>query len=262
MMGLLNSSSCSTRTVSRRPSLASIGCYPSGICLRTKEQLLRRERIGIGEAEEVVVEDGGQFVRDLRFKVRAVHLAGKEQLTWKKISWCSSSSSTARMPRKLSSLVGSLPFASSTLGVMTVARLARSILLPVSSSMCEKEATHLRKTKITSMVSRCALGSRQETRCSMRSRAAVSSIPAKGQLDVKIGGEGRRTLSCHEEVMKLVREQGVGQLAQKLLEQRRKLDRIFVYEADAARIAVESVTEVLKPADVAIFPENAFDRHV
>jgi hypothetical protein len=62
--------------------------------------------------------------------------------------------------------VPSFPFAYRTLGVMTVARLCKSILLPVSSSTWENEETHSRKAKTTSIVSRLHLGNKQHVKCS------------------------------------------------------------------------------------------------
>ena len=65
-------------------------------------------------------------------------------------------------------------------GQMTVAKLPMSILLPVSSSTCAKDATHLRKMNKTSTVSRCVFGSRQHTRCKTRSRCSGCSISGRG----------------------------------------------------------------------------------
>lgn len=50
-------------------------------------------------------------------------------------------------------------------GAMTVAMFHVSILLPVSSSTVWNDETQLRKQNRTSIVSRCALGKRQSTKC-------------------------------------------------------------------------------------------------
>lgn len=64
-------------------------------------------------------------------------------------------------------------------GASTVARFVRSILLPVSSSMCENDATHFKKTKRISKVSRCAFGSSTVTMCKMRILSGSGSSTAK-----------------------------------------------------------------------------------
>jgi hypothetical protein len=55
-----------------------------------------------------------------------------------------------------------------------VARFCTSIRLPVSSSTCEKDATHLRKTNKTSSVSRFVLGSIATNRWRQRTRSSSS----------------------------------------------------------------------------------------
>ena len=71
---------------------------------------------------------------------------------------------TASIARKLSSTALVLAFGYRMLGVITVARLWMSILLPVSSSTCEKDDVQFKKANKTSMVSRWALGSKQHVR--------------------------------------------------------------------------------------------------
>ena len=82
---------------------------------------------------------------------------------------------TASMARKLSSMPGPRESPRRMLGVMTVAMLCVSILLPLSSSTCEKEAAQLRNANKTSTESLWLLGSRQQVRCS--TRVFFSSLP-------------------------------------------------------------------------------------
>ena len=79
------------------------------------------------------------------------------------------------MARKLSSMPRPRESARRMLGVMTVAMLCVSILLPLSSSTWEKEAAQLRNANKTSTESLWLLGSRQHVRCS--TRVFFSSLP-------------------------------------------------------------------------------------
>jgi hypothetical protein len=85
--------------------------------------------------------------------------------TRKNSSWFSKSEVTTRNEPKVSSRKASRPLEYRILGPMTVARFPKSILLPVSASIWANEATHLRKTKRTSIVSRCDFGIIREIRC-------------------------------------------------------------------------------------------------
>lgn len=126
----------------------------------------------------VLLEEGGitqnslQVLRNLtEYRVNIkISRVGEEYgvLTSHIVSLYVISALTASMARKLSSTVPFLVFGYRMLGDMTVARLCMSILLPDSSSMCEKDDVQLRKVKRTSIVSRCALGRRQQAKCSTR----------------------------------------------------------------------------------------------
>lgn len=128
------------------------------VVLRSGENLLRRELRRVGE-EFLIVKDREALGGNLRERVRDKSRVRKEEKrerrrTSQKSSCNSSSSCTTLAAEKLSSLAGSFPLAYKMFGEMTVARFCKSILDPVSSSTCEKDATHLRKTKRTSIVSR------------------------------------------------------------------------------------------------------------
>ena len=73
-----------------------------------------------------------------------------------------------------SSRAALVPLAYKIEGQMTVARFGMSIREPVSSSLYENEATHLRKTNKTSMVSRLYRGNRQMRRCRHRWRSSTA----------------------------------------------------------------------------------------
>ncbi len=86
---------------------------------------------------------------------------------------------TASIARKaLSSMPGLLLLGARMLGVITVARLWASILLPDSSSTCENDATQFRKEKRTSRESRWLLGNKQHVKCSTRRRFSSSENSA------------------------------------------------------------------------------------
>lgn len=83
----------------------------------------------------------------------------------------------ASMARKLSSETSFLlSWSLRMLGLMTVARLWVSILLPVSSSTCEKDEAQTRKEKRISRESRWLFGSRQHVRWSTRRFFSSSAI--------------------------------------------------------------------------------------
>ncbi len=87
---------------------------------------------------------------------------------------------TASIARKLLSSMPTMGvFSLRILGVMTVARLWVSILLPVSSSTDEKEEAQIRKEKSISRESRWLFGSRQHVRCKTRLRFSSSAISKK-----------------------------------------------------------------------------------
>ena len=126
------------------------------------------------------------------------------------------------MLSKLSSRTESVPLAGELrkmLGLITVARLCRSILFPVSSSTCEKEATHFKKVNKTSTVSRLPLGSRSVTKCKQRLRSTSlvkSKIKRKEKENItrseinckvytRITKKIVLTLSSHKQPIKFVR---------------------------------------------------------
>jgi hypothetical protein len=199
------------------------------VVFRPSKDLLRSELRRVGE-EFLVVQDREAFGRDLERKDQSIRRRGERKIrrrrrTSQKSSCNSNNSCTTLAAEKLSSLAGSFPFAYKMFGEITVARFCKSILLPVSSSTCEKDATHLRKTKRTSIVSRWDLGG-------------------------------------DEEVEKLESHERVREVAEELLEEGGELDGVVVREVDAACIAVERFGEVLQSADVAVLAEDTFDRHV
>lgn len=89
---------------------------------------------------------------------------------------------TASIAKKLlSSMPAFSAFSLRMLGVMTVARLCISILLPVSSSTCENDEAQTRKEKSISNESRWLLGSRQHVRCKTLRRFSSSVISGTHQ---------------------------------------------------------------------------------
>ena len=65
------------------------------------------------------------------------------------------------------------------LGLMTVARLWVSILLPLSSSTCENDDTQTKNEQSTSSESRWLLGSRQHVKCSTLRFFSSSAISGR-----------------------------------------------------------------------------------
>ena len=90
------------------------------------------------------------------------------------------------MAKNESSFDGSFDFEYKTFGVITVAKLCKSIFDPVSSSTCEKDATHLKKLKSTSIVSRFTFGRRQHVRCRIFFLAWLSASPKVGEKTGKL----------------------------------------------------------------------------
>lgn len=85
------------------------------------------------------------------------------------------------MAKKLLSIPAISAFSLRILGVMTVARLCVSILLPESSSTCENDEAQTRKEKSISNESRWLLGSRQQVRCKTLRRLSSSAISGTHQ---------------------------------------------------------------------------------
>jgi len=102
---------------------------------------------------------------------------------------------TASMPRKLSSETTLLvSWSLRMLGLMTVARLWVSILLPLSSSTCENEDTQTRNEQSTSNESRWLFGRRQQLRWSTLrffSSSAISGV----KISISCRSRKRRSLT-------------------------------------------------------------------
>lgn len=108
---------------------------------------------------------------------------------------------TASIAKKLlSSTTNFSAFSLRILGVMTVARLCVSILLPLSSSTWENDEAHTRKEKSISNESRWHLGSRQQVRCKTLRRFSSSVISRTHQYPANLTNrhENQRTLRCDE----------------------------------------------------------------
>lgn len=135
----------------------------------------------------------GNLKRDVNIKSSNKRGSPRAQLTSHIWSLYSMRELTASIAKKLlSSIPAFSAFSLRILGVMTVARLCVSILLPVSSSTCENEEAHTRKEKSISNESRWLLGSRQQVRCKTLRRFSSSAISGNHQphasptIDMKI----------------------------------------------------------------------------
>lgn len=118
-------------------------------------QNLLRSDLRVFFEETGVVKDWLEILGYLR-KVNTCELKKRfyTLLTSDKVSLYAISALTASIERKLSSTVLFFALGYRIFGVMTVARLWMSILLPDSSSTCEKDEAQLRKANRTSIVSR------------------------------------------------------------------------------------------------------------
>lgn len=136
---------------------------------------------------------------------------------------------TASMAKKLlSSIPAFSVFSFSMLGVITVARLCVSILLPVSPSTFEKDEAQTRKEKSISNESRWLLGSRQQVRCKTLLLFSSSAISVTYQQIGKIQCQGSFiTLRGDEKPIKLVGQQWIRKFSEELLEQRCNLHGIL-----------------------------------
>jgi hypothetical protein len=161
---------------------------------------------------------------------------------------------------KLSSRAALTPLAYKIEGVMTVARFAISIRDPVSSSRYENDATHLRKTNSTSVVSRLTRGSITTRRCKQRRRSS-GFFNAIGQLS-SYGGCCQLTSSSTEKFMQPECEERIRHLSQESLEQRSKLDRILIGKIDVGSILVERFRDLLQSTDISILSEDTFHGHI
>jgi hypothetical protein len=139
-----------------------------------------------------------------------------KELTSHKVSLYSIRLCTASTARKLFSISRFLAPECRMLGAMTVARLWMSILLPDSSSTVEKDDTQFRNVKITSIVSRCACGSRQHVKCNTCRRFSSSGMPALVSLVLVFNGV---LTSCpDEEFVQLMCQDRIGQVAKELFQ--------------------------------------------
>ncbi len=132
--------------------------------------------------ESGVVEDRLEVFGDLVAVVSLVCWKELEEviLTWHIWSLHSIREFTASIARKLlSSMPTKGVFSLRMLGVMTVARLWVSILLPVSSSTAEKEEAQTKKEKRISRESRWLFGRRQQVRCKTLLRFSSSAISTR-----------------------------------------------------------------------------------
>lgn len=138
--------------------------------------------VGRVVVESGVVENRLEVFGDL---VAAVSLVCREKLkevilTWHIWSLYSIREFTASIARKLLSSMPTIGvFSLRMLGVMTVARLWVSILLPVSSSTAEKEEAQTKKEKRISRESRWLFGRRQQVRCKTLLRFSSSAISTR-----------------------------------------------------------------------------------
>lgn len=62
--------------------------------------------------------------------------------------------------------------------------------------------------------------------------------------------------------MKLEREEGIGQLSKELFEQGSNLHRPLRAHIDLSVATIQCFGEVVESPDVAVLPEDTFDRHI
>ena len=62
--------------------------------------------------------------------------------------------------------------------------------------------------------------------------------------------------------MQLKRQEGIRHLAEELLEEGGQLKGMVCAQVDRGWVAIDGLRKVLEMSNVAVLPENAFDRHV